>query len=360
MTATPHTPVGVERRQKGLSGRMKKFLGQVAMTSGALFLLFGFLTPFVYGTATSLKSEQQVSQQGAPWWPASKATFTYNGRAYDIYQVPTEDGIKELALVTPRRDEATFVDPDNLEAGEILWVGRWRTLERVWSFDPRWENFTQAWNAIDFFRLIRNTAVYAVLSTIGAVSSAAVVAYGFSRFPIPKKNVLFMIVMATIILPPAVTLIPTYFVFNRIGWVGTWLPLIIPAYFANGYNIFLLRQFFMGIPRELDDAATIDGAGPVRVFLSVILPQSIPALVATTLFHFFFCWNDFFLPLVYLAGQPQKFPISVGLTGFNQLYTQQVNLIQAASLIAAIFPLAVFFMAQRTFMQGIVITGVEK
>lgn len=359
MTAVPGTPIAVKPHRSGLSGRMKRFLGQVGMTLGTLFLLFAFLMPFAYGVSTALKTPLQVSEQGAPWYPAIKDTYTSDGKEYDIYQVPTEEGVRGLALIKPGRDQSVFVDPDDPET-EIVWEGKWRTLERVWTFYAKWDNFSRAWNTINFLRLIRNTAVYAVLSTIGAVSSAAIVAYGFSRFPIPKKNVLFMIVMATIVLPPAVTLIPTYALFNQIGWVGTWLPLIIPAFFANGYNIFLLRQFFMGIPRELDDAATIDGAGPVRVFLSVIIPQAIPALVATTLFHFFFCWNDFFLPLVYLAGNPDKFPISVGLTGFNQLYTQQVELIQAASIIAAIFPLAVFFMAQRTFMQGIVMTGVEK
>jgi multiple sugar transport system permease protein len=359
MTEAPFTPAQVGGQRKPLTGRMKSVLSQIGMTLLVVLILAAFLTPFVYGVATSLKTPQQVSEMGAPWFPASKAMYIHNDKEYDIYQVPTDDGIKEMALVKPGRDESVFVDPAQ-PGTEITWQGRWRTLERVWAFDPVWANFTEAWDKIDFVILIRNTLVYAIVSTIGAVSSAAVVAYGFSRFPIPKKGLLFMIVLATIILPPAVTLIPTYALWNRIELVGTWYPLIIPAFFANGYNIFLLRQFFMGIPRELDDAATIDGAGPIRVFLSVILPQSVPALVATTLFHFFFCWNDFFLPLVYLAGHREKNPISVGLTGFNQLYTQQTNLIQAAALIAAVLPLLVFFFAQRTFMQGIVMTGVEK
>jgi multiple sugar transport system permease protein len=274
--------------------------------------------------------------------------------------VPMDGVVRELALVTPRRTEAWFIDPTNPEAGEIHWDGAWRTLQVAWIADPQWQNYAEAWNTIKFIELLRNTFVYAFISTLGAVMSASLVAYGFARFPIPGKGVLFTIVLATIILPPAVTLVPTYWFFNKIGWVGSWAPLIVPAFFANGYNIFLLRQFFMGIPRELDEAATIDGASPFRVFTSIILPQSVPALTAVTLFHFFFCWNDFFLPLIYLAGHKDLFPISVGLTGFKQLYSQQTNLIQAASLIAALFPLVVFFFAQRVFMQGIVITGVDK
>jgi multiple sugar transport system permease protein len=345
---------------KALPWKARRISMNFVLTGFALMVLALFLIPMGYGIATSLKTDNQISNTGAPWWPSSERTFNYEGEDYPVYLVPTLSGNQALALVTPRREESWFVDPANPEAGLINWQGSWRTLEPVWEGDPQWSNYPTAWNTIDFLKLMRNTFMYAVLSTIGAVASASIIAYGFARFPIPGKNILFLIVMATIILPPAVTLVPTYYFFNKIGWVGTWLPLIVPAFFGNGYNIFLLRQFFMGIPRELDEAATIDGAGPFRVFFSIILPQAIPALTAVTLFHFFFAWNDFFQPLVYLAGNPDKFPISIGLTAFKQLYSQQTNLIQASSLIAALFPLLVFFLAQRVFMQGIVITGVEK
>ncbi len=341
-------------------GRVKKILNGIGVTTFALLVVIGFLMPMGYGVTTALKTDFQITNTGSPLWPASERSYTYEGKDYEIYLVPTEDGVKEWALVTKRREEAFFVDPENPEAGLIQWTGRWRTLERAWEADPQWENFVKAWNTIDYPLLLRNTLMYAVLSTIGAVFSGAIVAYGFARFPIPNKNILFMVVIATIILPPAVTLIPTYAFFFRIGWVGTWLPLIVPAFFSNGYNVFLFRQFFLSIPRELDEAATIDGAGPFRIFTSVILPNSKAALVAVALFHFFYCWNDFFGPLIYLAGKPEWFPITVGLTAFNNLYSQSGNLIQAASLVAVIIPLIIFFFAQRYFMQGVVITGVEK
>ncbi|MGD1993438.1 MAG: carbohydrate ABC transporter permease [Anaerolineae bacterium] len=340
--------------------RLRKTLKAVWATSFGILVLVAFLMPLGYGITMALKTDTQISKTGAPLWPASERTFTYEGETYDIYLVPTEDGVEEWALVTKRREESWFIDPDNPEAGEIRWEGRWRTLERAWEPDPQWGNFREAWDTIDYPLLLRNTLMYALLSTFGAVFSAAIVAYGFARFPIPNKGLLFMIVIATIILPPAVTLIPTYAFFYRIGWVGTWLPLIVPAFFSNGYNVFLMRQFFLTIPYELDEAATIDGANPLRIFWSVILPNSKAALVAVGLFHFFYCWNDFFGPLIYLAGNPEKFPITVGLTAFNHLYSQSSNLIQAASLIAVIVPLIVFFIAQRYFVQGVVITGVEK
>jgi multiple sugar transport system permease protein len=343
-----------------LSDKQRKTLNTVVMTLFTTLVLFIFLLPMGYGIVTSLKTDTQVSTAGAPWYPASPITFEYDGETLEVYEVEIDGSIEELALLRKGREDSDFIDPANPAAGPIFWEGRWRTLEQAWEWDPVWSNFIDAWNTINFPRLLGNTVFYAVLSTIGAVSSASLVAYGFARYDIPRKSTLFLLVMATIILPPAVTLVPTYAFFNQIGWVGTWWPLIVPQFFANGYNIFLLRQFFMGIPRALDEAAMIDGAGHFRIFWSVILPQAKAALLAVTLFHFFFAWNDFFGPLIYLAGNPEAYPITVGLNGFNGLYEGQDNLIQAASLTAAVIPLVVFFFAQKAFIQGVVITGVDK
>ncbi len=359
MTTTATTRQAISPFQRTL----RKALDKGGFTLMALAILAVFLMPFIYGIVMSLKTDAQIVALGAPILPSSEVKFSYEGTEYSVYGVPTEDGIKEWALVRKGREESSFVDPQNPDAGLIEWVGRWRTLEPVWAPDFQWSNFAEAWEAIDFAMLLNNTIVYSILSTLGAVFSSALVAFGFARFNAPFKGILFGIVMATIILPGAVTLLPMYAVFNRIGWVGTWLPLIVPVYFSNAYNIFLLRQFFLGIPRDLDEAATIDGAGNFRIFFQIILPNAIPALTAVTLFHFFFAWNDFFGPLIYLAGQPDKFPITVGLTGFNNLYSQQTNLIQAAALIAAVIPLILFFLAQRTFLEGVVVqggAGVEK
>ena len=186
------------------------------------------------------------------------------------------------------------------------------------------------------------------------------VAYGFARFKFRARGALFMVLMATIILPPAVTQVPSYAFFTWIGWTGTWLPLIVPQFFANAYNVFLLRQYFLTIPTEMEQAAAVDGAGPLRTFFYVILPQAVPALTAVSLFHFFFAWNDFFGPLIYLSSSRDIQPISVGLTLFNGVYDTEPQLIMAASFIALAIPLVIFFFAQRIFIQGIVITGVDK
>lgn len=332
----------------------------VAMTGMTLAVLFLFLIPMFYGIVTSLKTDSQFSKVGAPLYPASEEQFTYEGETYDIYLVPIDGEVREMALIKQGRQTSQLLDLQNVEAGPFEWEGQWRQLERAWTVDPQWDNYPDAWNAIKFPVLLRNTVMYAGITTIGAVASASLVAYGFARFKIPGKNILFMLMLSTVILPSAVTLIPTYFVYLQLGWVGTWLPLIIPAFFSWGTNVFLMRQFFMSIPRELDEAAMIDGAGPFRIFTSVILPQAVPALTAVALFHFFYAWNDFFGPLIYLAGNPDKYPITVGLTAFNNLYSQSINSIQAASLISAVIPVLVFFFAQRVFMRGVTFAGVKK
>lgn len=346
--------------RKHLTRKIQNRIISILVTSLTIAILTVFLIPMVYGIVTALKTESQFSKIKAPWWPATESQYEYQGKSYDVYKVPIDGDIKEMALVIKGRGQSQFIDPDNPEAGLIVWDGEWRPLERTWEFDPQWINFPKAWKTIKFPRLLGNTLMYASITTFGAVLSASLVAYGFARFRIPKKNVLFLLMLSTVILPGAVTLIPMYFVFLQLGWVGTWLPLIVPAFFSWGTNVFLIRQFIMSIPRGVDEAAMVDGASPFRIFFSIIIPQSVPALTAVALFHFFYAWNDFFGPLIYLAGNPEKFPITVGLTAFNRLYAQSFSLIQAAALITVVIPVIIFFLAQRFFMQGIVITGIEK
>jgi multiple sugar transport system permease protein len=338
----------------------RQYLGRASLFMFAMLLISAFLLPLAYMITTAFQQPGQASTPGAPIYPAAPQTGTYQGAEYPIYEVPINGTTEKLMLVIKGREESTFVDPNDPSATPIVWQGHWRTLEQAWTFAPEIANFTTAWSQLDFPRLLFNTAAIAVLSTIGAVSSGIVVAYGFARFRFPFKNVLFIVLIATIILPIQVTLLPLYVVFTRIGWNGTWLPLIIPAFFANAYNVFLLRQYFMSLPRDLDEAAMIDGASPFRVLRSIIVPLSVPAIVAVSLFHFFFAWNDFFLPLLYLGSKPDLQPLSVGIQQYNALYATQPTLIQATALMTMAVPVVVFFLAQRAFMRGVVVTGVDK
>jgi multiple sugar transport system permease protein len=274
--------------------------------------------------------------------------------------VPIDGVIRELAIVQKGRESSVMVDPADPAAGTFTWQGRWRTLEPAYVFDPKIENFSTAWNEIEFPKLLRNTAIISVISTVGAVSSAVLVAYGFSRFRFRGRGPLFLVLLSTIMLSAQVTLVPTYILFTRIGWTGSWLPLLVPHFFANAYNVFLLRQYFMTIPTDLDEAAMIDGASPFRVLISVVAPQAIPAIVAVTLFHFFFAWNEFLMSLVYVGGNPELWPLSLGMQKFAALYVTRPPLVQASAILAIIVPVVVFFLSQRAFMRGVVMTGVEK
>jgi multiple sugar transport system permease protein len=328
-----------------------------------------YLSPFLFMVFTSLKTATQISQLGSPIWPARPAIYSYKGADLEVYKVPVatcagsnpnDKSIKNLAAVKKGRQETTFVDPANVAAGEFACKVSWRALDRPYSWAPQWANYLDAWKAINFPNLMWNTSYYAIMSEIGVLLSCTLVAYGFSRFRFPGRDFLFTILISTIFLPAFVTLIPTYYVFQKLGWVGTWLPLIVPTFFANAYDVFLLRQFFMTLPRELDEAAMIDGAGPLRILWSIIIPQSYPVLMAVTVFHIVYAWNDYFGPLIYLSTNREAWPISVALPTFNGLYNTEPQLIQAASLMAMLLPLILFVVAQRFFVQGIVITGVDK
>jgi multiple sugar transport system permease protein len=343
------------------SKRTKNFLKALAVTGGSLILLAMFLSPFLFMVFTSMKSPEQMAALDAPIWPAKQATYSYNGEDLEVFYVPQADGsTRELAMLKPSRSESIFIDPANPDAGEITWQGSWRTLDRPWKWSPRWQNFADVWELIDFPRLFGNTLFLAITTEIGVLISCTLVAYGFARFRFPGRNFLFTVLIATIFLPSAVTTIPTYTFFLKIGWVGTYLPLIIPAFFANAYDVFLLRQFFLTIPHEMDEAAMLDGAGPFRIFWSIILPQSIPVLVAVSVFHIVWSWNDYYNPMIYLSTKPEMQPIAVAMARFNGIHSTNPHLIQATALMALVVPLILFLLAQKFFKQGIVITGVEK
>jgi multiple sugar transport system permease protein len=319
---------------------------------------------------TSLKTEAQRVILNGPIWPAAPATIEYKGNnQVPIYVVPvktcagfspTDESTRDLALVKKGLKQSTFIDPKDPARGEFICILSWRALSQSFTLSPAWENYVDVWKSINYPRLLWNTSFYAVVTWIGTLISCILVAYGFARFRFPGRDFLFLVLISTIFLPAAVTIIPLYTFFVKIHLVGTWWPLILPHFFANAFNVFLLRQYFLTLPRELDEAAMIDGAGPFRVLWSVILPQSKPVLMAITVFHIVFAWNDFFGPLIFLKPNSQLYPISVALQYFNGIYASRPELIQAGSLMALALPLILFVIAQRYFIQGIVITGVEK
>src|SRR6188472_220306 len=356
----PPIPVATVEEAQPRRRVQQRTVKSFAVTFFAVVVLAAFLSPMLRTVAISLKTPVQIAASNSPLWPADPAMFEYEGREYDVYQVPIDGATRDLALVVKGRQESQFVDPANADAGLITWEGSWRNLEQSWEFAPHWENFAQAWDIIEFPRLIFNTAALAIIGTIGTLVSCTMVAYGFSRFRFPGRNFLFLVLLSTIFLPAAVTLIPTYTIFVELGWVGTWLPLLVPAFFANAYDVFLLRQYLLTIPREMDEAASIDGAGPFRTLVSVILPQAWPVIVAVAIFHLVYSWNDFFNPLIYLSTKPELQPLAVGLQRFNGIHYRNPAYVQAGTLMMMLIPVVLFLIFQRVFIRGVVITGVEK
>jgi multiple sugar transport system permease protein len=340
--------------------RLRRYGSTLLITLLGFAVMIIFLMPLGYMVATAFKDDSQTAAQHAPLWPAKAATYNYQGKDLDLYNVPTPDGVKQWALVKGFREDSNFIDPAHPEKGVFDWVGRYRTLDPVYSFAPTLINFTMAWDQVAFPLLFRNTLLLAIISTIGTLLSCILVAYGFARFKVPGRNIMFIILVSTIVLPQQATIIPLYILFAKLHWTGTWLPLLVPAFFANAYDVFLLRQYFMAIPKELDEAAMLDGANPFQTLIRVILPQAVPAITAVTLFHFFFTWNDYFAPLVYLVGKDNLYPISVGIGQFVSTFGQYPGRAMATAVLTLLLPAVMFFFAQRQFMQGIVLTGVEK
>lgn len=232
-------------------------------------------------------------------------------------------------------------------------------LPPEWVPNPvQWSNFARVFEEVPFGRFIINTCIIVFFNIIGQVFAVTLVAYGFARLRFPGRSVLFLLMLSTLMIPYHVTLVPRFILFSKLGWVNTYLPLIVPAFTGSSFLIFLMRQYMMSIPFDLDEAAYIDGASRFDVFWRIILPLSRPALVLVIVFTFVGTWNDFLQPLIYL-NDPKMFTISLGLSFFQGTRETNWNLLMAGSLMAIIPPLILFFIAQRQLIGGISIEGLK-
>lgn len=223
---------------------------------------------------------------------------------------------------------------------------------RVW----RWQNYVQAVTVIPFFQYFLNTFFIFVAKAIGAVISCSLAAYGFSRLEWPGRDKVFLLVLATMMLPFQVTMIPLYIIFTRLEWIGSYYPLIVPSWFGYAYAIFLFRQFFRTIPGELSEAARIDGCSEPRIYAQIILPLAKPALATLVLFEFMWTWNDFFRPLLYL-NDPARWTLTLGLLQFRSSRETMWELLMAAATLTTLPSIVIYFFGQKTFIQGIATTG---
>lgn len=331
--------------------RISQTIIMVLLTVGMLVVL----TPLAWLVISSLKSANAVSTFPPQWIPTDQVRVTIEGKQYYLYDISVNGEMRQLALLEKKGATGTFVNPsDPSETYQLPVVSG----KRVSQIKLHWENYATALAKVPFGRYLINTMIVVILGTIGTVVSCTLVAYGFARFRNKAFPFLFLLLLSTIMLPPQVTLIPTFIVFKKIGWYDTLLPLIVPAFFANAWDVFLLRQFFMTLPTELDDAARIDGCGPFGILWHIIIPQSYPVLATVTIFTVLYAWNDFYAPLIYLQSQ-EHWTLALGLQVFNAVYTNQSHLLMAASTLMVIPPILIFFFAQRLFIQGVVISGIK-
>lgn len=221
----------------------------------------------------------------------------------------------------------------------------------------RWVNYPNAINAFPFLLYTRNTLIVTALCIVGSVFSGAMVGYAFARLRWPGRDAFFLILMATMMIPPQVTMIPVFLLFRELGWYNTFLPLTVPAFLGGGaFFIFLMRQFFRTLPRDLEEAALIDGCGHFQTFWHIMLPLTKPALATVGLFTFIAAWNDFMTPLIYLSEE-SRYTLALGLQSFLTENLTEWNLLMAASTLAMLPLIVVFFIGQRFFVEGIAITG---
>jgi multiple sugar transport system permease protein len=312
---------------------------------------------------TSFKTDQDVFRFPVTLLPHDNRLVTVNGEQLPLYRVPVDDGIRELALVSVSEAKGTFVNPD--DPTETV-VQRMRLSEPVLRVSFQWDNFPKAMTRsarpginVNFWTYFKNTTIIAFLAVIGTLVSCAPVAYGFSRIDWPGRDLVFLVVLSTLMLPFQVTMIPLFLIFTEtLDWGDTFLPIVVPTFFANAFDIFLLRQFFRGIPAELSDAAHVDGASEFRIFLQIVLPLSKPVLATIAVFTFLWAWNDFLGPLLYL-NNPENFTMALGLQDFQGQRHVAWNLLLAASMVFTIPIIILFFFAQRTFIEGIKLTGTK-
>ena len=330
------------------------------------------LMPFAWMISTSLKSPSYAIEFPPRWMPSELATVEIDGQTCRVADVIGEEGARAAVLrYSPQGAEVQVISPSSL-------AGRRRTipedrLRLVRRTKIHWENYRDAWRAEGvkvtdaffgllhqadgFFVFYLNSIFVSVCVTVGVVFTSSLAAFAFARMRFPGRDAIFVGYLATLMVPAIVVMLPVYALLSQLRMTNTYMALVFPAMFS-AYGTFLLRQFFMTIPRELEDAAVIDGASPFAIYRHIILPLSRPALATLTTFAFLHCWNDFLWPLMVVDRLALK-TLPIGLAHFQDSYTTEYHLLMAASVIVMVPILIVFLVGQRYFVRGIVLSGMK-
>jgi multiple sugar transport system permease protein len=330
-----------------ISKRRRNPLGAIVLYLVLFAGAIVFLIPFVWMLVTSLKTGDQVMTYPPQWVPTETT-----------YYLKTSTGRVEMPpplSENTRTGIAKVKGPGETVAREVPLSD----VVKDTRVSLRWSNYAETWRTVPFAMFTKNTLMLAILAVIGTTLSACLVAFGFARIRFPGREALFGLMLSTMMLPGIVTLIPGYILFRELGWIDTLKPLWVPAFFGGGaFNVFLLRQFFRTIPSELDEAAKIDGASWLGIFWRVVLPLTGPAVTTVALFTFIGAWKDFMGPLIFINSL-EKQTLELGLQTFQTLYGTHWELMMAGAVIVVLPLIIIFFLGQRLFIQGIVMTGLK-
>ena len=329
-------------------------------TGGAVFIV-----PFVWLVTTSLKEDEEIFKFPPTWVPRQQVQVPAGAGEGGLARLKT-DGRYVIQL--KESEEAWTVQPYSPEAnapvpGAAPFEAPKADLEKVKAFDPRWENYTDALTFLPPETLhgamyLFNTVFVTALNIVGVIFSSSLVAFAFARLRWPGRDLLFVLMLSTMMLPAAVTMIPVFLIYRGLGWVDTLQPLWVPAFFAAPFNVFLLRQFFLTIPNDLEDAAKIDGCSYFRIYWNIMLPLIKPALAALTILAFMGSWNNFMGPLIYVSS-PEKMTLAYALRLFQSAHSSEYGMLMAASTLVMLPVLLVFFFTQRYFIEGVTLTGMK-
>lgn len=330
----------------------------MALAAGAAV----FAVPFLWLLSTSLKYDDQMKAFPPQFIPTKAETVTVNGTQRSVYRLRRASGDEKVTIASRLpggRARVCAAGGSRAEAGVVALAD----LHEIRHFRPRWENYSEALEYLPpeyHHGLVPlfNTLYITVLTIIGLLLSSSLGAYAFARLRWPGREAFFVILLATMMLPQAVTMLPVFLIFRWLGWIDTLRPLWVPAFMGSAFNIFLLRQFFMTVPMELEEAAKIDGANPFTTYWRIMLPLVKPALAAVTIFAFMGSWNNFMGPLIYI-NSPGKMPLSYALFLFQGTHGGEQGMLMAASTLVMLPVLLVFFFTQRYFIQGITLTGLK-
>ncbi len=312
--------------------------------------------PFVWMVSTSLKHESRIfAKPGQPpqWIPMTEKKDS-QGRTLVMYK--GEKGVQLTdASGKPLYDERGRVLLEINGKQIPAWP---EDVEPQLQIGLHWKNYIRAFEIMDFWRNLRNTLFICFSVVFATIFSCSLVAYSLARIPWKGRNILFILCLSTMMLPYQATLIPLFSVYSKLGWVGTFKPLIVPYLFGTPFYIFLLRQFFMGIPQDLSAAARIDGCNEFEIYNYIIMPLSKPALATTGLFMFLYQWGDFLNPLIYLQDDRQ-YTLAIALQQFQSQHESAWGPLMAMSTVITVPIIVLFFFTQRTFIQGIALTGLK-